>query len=87
MQVVILDLVIFNNLDLAKLQDPLKIHNNKEEEEPQGESMHPYPDYLVYQVARRVITKHSLTVNGIHNLINFENFTKPGPVNETSLGY
>ena len=58
-----------------------------EEEEPQGESTHPYPNYLVYQVARRVITKHSLTVNGIHNLINFENFTKPGPVNETSLGY
>ena len=46
-----LDLVKFNNLDLVKLQDPLKIHNNKEEEEPQGESMHPYPDHPVSQVA------------------------------------
>ena len=46
-----LDLVQFNNLDLVKLQDPLKIHNNKEEEEPQGESTQPYPDYPVSQAA------------------------------------
>ena len=48
LQVVNLDLVKFNNLDLVKLLDHLKIHNK---EEPQGESTHPYPDYSVFQVA------------------------------------
>ena len=46
LQLVNLDLVKFNNLDCVKIaRSSLKIHNNKEEEEHQGESAHPYPDY------------------------------------------
>ena len=36
---------------LSQIARPLKIHQNKEEEEPQGESTHPYPDYPVSQAA------------------------------------
>ena len=41
-------------INLVKLQDPLKIHNKQEEEELQGESTHPYPDYPIFQAAPEV---------------------------------
>ena len=45
---------------LVKLQDPLDTHNNKEEEETQGESTHPYLNYPVSQAA----------LEGHHKILN-----------------
>ena len=37
---------------LSQIARPtLKIHNNEEEDEPQGKSTHPYSDYPVHQAA------------------------------------
>ena len=45
-----LDLAKFNYLDLAKSQDqPLKIHNNEEEDNTLGGATHPQPNYPVHQ--------------------------------------
>ena len=78
----IADTIFLPGKDLVKLQDSLKKHNNKEEEESRGESTHPYPDYPVSQAApeghhETVIQMFVIPIPTVHSLLRVPVQTPP----------